>query len=129
MGTYVCKEDRTEQEQALIDCLVDYYKVSPLVAAMCCYSTKKLMSYSGFNLVDTGGGCTAWEYTFDNGEYLLITDDTGHTEAIMLDKCAIICKYKEDGTPYEDESYRLYEIMEAWNDTVNMPKKPRRRRI
>lgn len=54
----------------------------------------------GFELVNTGGGCMAWQYTLTDGSYLLLTDSEGcdvpapnDTESPMLGR------YSAEGDP------------------------------
>jgi len=101
-----------------IDYFAETYQVSRLVAKLCWTSTRKRMIRNQWNLVDTGGGCTAWEFKLDDGRYFLITDAEGAVAACMLDQCVTIGFYDPEGEYYSFENHILYDILEAWEGII-----------
>jgi len=62
----------------------------------------------GFEVIDTGGGCLAWQRVCENGDYLLITDEMG----VGLPKDwtdAIIGRYDADGNVLIDAHALSFE--------------------
>jgi hypothetical protein len=57
----------------------------------------KHMLAAGFEIVPTGGGCTAWQYTLPDGRYFWITDEGGTGLGFQNDQVYLVGFYTEDG--------------------------------
>lgn len=57
----------------------------------------KIMANNSYELVQTGGGCTAYRYEYDNRDYVLITDDGGCGVEFTKDSDFIVGLYNASG--------------------------------
>ena len=55
----------------------------------------------GFQLVQTGGGCTAWQRTDADGSYICVTDADGASADWSVND-VLICSYDTEGRHARD---------------------------
>jgi hypothetical protein len=68
---------------------------------------EKLMEVLDFHGIHTGGGCTAYERTFYNGSYMLVTDSDASIPT-SWDDCWIGA-YDSEGYPKEENGHMVYQ--------------------
>ncbi len=80
-------------------------KSEPITAA----GHERVLQWNGFEVISTGGGCTAWSRMFPSGHHVMVTnEDIGHTFESDNDR-AIVCAYDADSQ----------QIGEAWEGPLS----------
>jgi hypothetical protein len=64
--------------------------------------------YYGFAIVDTGGNCTAWQKSFDDGSFIMLTNEDGDSHELGPDCTPFMLGFYSG---LEDDSGVIYEML------------------